>query len=152
MPRAGTAATITAVTPSLRYDAEASLLADGRGEAACGDERIVFDASSDPCALPCPEHLLAAAFAGCLLTNLERTATFLRFRYERASVHVVAERHPSSRRLSRVEYELRLATGEPPGRVELLHRDLVRSGPVTSTVAAACTVSGSVAVDSPVPA
>ena len=37
---------------------------------------------------------------------------------------------------------LRIATDEPPHRVELHHRNIVRFGTVTHTLAAACDVTG----------
>lgn len=108
-----------------------------------------FAAADD---LPDGGDLLAQAFAGCLLQTLERSATYLRFRYEHASVHVTVERHGSPPSFTRLAYELELETDEPAGRIDLLHRNLLRQGPVTSTLAKALEVEGSVRVREPVPA
>lgn len=133
----------------LRYDVDAVLLADGRAEATAVGERIRFDASSEPSPLPGPAHLLAAAFAGCLLKNFEQSAAFLRFRYANASVRATLERRGSSPSFSRLEYVLELETEEPPARLELVHRNALRYGPVVSTLAKACTVEGEARVRAP---
>jgi hypothetical protein len=65
-------------------------------------------------------------------------------------VRVVAERQESPPRFTRVEYELVLATDEPPERVELLHRNLVKFGSVFNTLAAVCEVSGTVCAEASV--
>ena len=45
---------------------------------------------------------------------------------------------------TRIDYELRILTEEPPKRVALLERNLVRHGTVYNTLAAACAVDGRV--------
>lgn len=97
-------------------------------------------------ALPDGGDLLAEAFATCLLQTLERSATHLRFRYDHASVHVSVERHGSPPSFCRLAYELELETGESPGRIDLLHRNLLRQGPVTSTLAKALEIEGAVRI------
>ena len=97
-------------------------------------------------ALPDGGDLLAEAFGACLLQTLERSATHLRFRYDHASVHVSVERHGSPPSFCRLAYELELATDESPGRIDLLHRNLLRQGPVTSTLAKALEIEGSVRI------
>jgi uncharacterized OsmC-like protein len=94
--------------------------------------------------LPDGEALLAEAFAACLLRTLDGAAAYLRFRFERASVRVAAERYGDSPALTRLTYELELDTPESPARVELLHRSLLRQGPVTSTLAKTVRIEGSV--------
>jgi hypothetical protein len=96
--------------------------------------------------LPDGGDLLARAFAACLLQSLERSSTTLRFRYDHAAVRATVERHGSPPCFSRLAYELELETDEPPGRVDLLHRSLLRQGPVTSTLAKALEIEGSVRV------
>ncbi len=108
-----------------------------------------LDAAED---IPDGGDLLAQAFAACLLQTLERSATHLRFRYGHASVCVSVERHGSPPSFTRLAYELELETDEPPGRVDLLHRNLLRQGPVTSTLAKALEVEGSVHVRERAPA
>ncbi len=132
------------------YEVEAVDLGGGRASVDCLGERIVFDAACETGLLPCPTHLLLASFAAAMLTNLDHSATYLRFRYRHASIRVRGTRSHVPPRIRRIEYELRLDTDEPDGRVELLHRSLIRTGTVTSTLAEACEVDGVVTVLAPV--
>ncbi len=97
-----------------------------------------------------PADLLGAAFAACLLKNVERFSHLLPFRYDGASVHVELEREDRPPRIARIRYELRLVTDEPPRRVALLERNLVRFGTIYNTLLAACEVSGDVVAEPPV--
>ena len=94
-----------------------------------------------------PADLMGAAFAACLLKNVERFSHILPFRYEGASVHVSLEREQRPPRISRIRYRLQLVTDEPEQRVRLLERNLVRFGTIYNTLSRACDVSGEVVVE-----
>ena len=94
-----------------------------------------------------PADLLGTAFAACLLKNVERFSHLLPFRYQAASVHVTLEREQRPPRISRIRYELRLVTDEPPQRVKLLERNLVQFGTIYNTLSRACDVSGEVVAE-----
>ena len=91
------------------------------------------------------------AFAACALKNVERFSKLLPFRYEGASIRVIAERQDASPRFTSIRYELRIATDEPPERVDLLERNTAKFGTVYNTLAAACEVSGEVIAERPAP-
>jgi uncharacterized OsmC-like protein len=93
---------------------------------------------------PGPAELLAAALAACILKNVERFSQLLPFRYQAAEVEVTAEREAPPPRITRLHYRLVLATDEPAHRVELLHRNVVKFGTITNTLAAACELTGEV--------
>lgn len=127
----------------MRYEIEARIVGPGVSEVACKSSRIAFDSSPGQSPeLPGPAELLASAFAACLLKNVERFAGILPFRHDGASVRVTVEREERPPRFARIHYELRVVTDEPPGRVDLLHRNLRAHGTVYNTLAAACEVSG----------
>lgn len=132
------------------YEVEAGNVAQGVSEvAARGKQTTVrFDSSAegDP-SLFGPAELLASAFAACLLKNVERFSRLLPFRYRDASVRVTAEREEAPPRFSRIRYELRMATDEPPGRVDLLHKNLIRHGTVFNTLARICDVEGTIVLE-----
>ncbi|MCU0306688.1 MAG: OsmC family protein [Thermoleophilia bacterium] len=133
-----------------RYEVEARIVRPGRAEIAARGSRIAFDSSPGPPeGLPGPAELLAAAFAACLLKNVERFSEILGFHQDGARVHVVVERQERPPRFSRVEYRLHLRTDEPPQRVALLERNLRRHGTVYNTIAAACVVEGEVVAEPP---
>lgn len=134
--------------PPTIYTVRARTTAAGRAEFEAGTQTVPFDASwaVEPSGLPGPAELLAAAFAACLLKNVERCGKLLSFRCRHAEVEVTARRQDSPPRFVEVTYELRLTTDEPPHRVDLLHRNLQMYGTVYNTLAAVCEVHGQVVV------
>ena len=134
------------------YQVTARTVSHGVSEARCADETIRFDSSAMPASeLPGPAELLAAAFAACVLKNVERFAGMLPFRYDSASITVHAKRQQTPPRFTEIRYTLDLVTDEPPDRVDLLHRNIVKQGTVFNTLAASCDVSGTVRAMSPAP-
>ncbi len=112
------------------------------------EQTITIDASwgTAPSGAPGPAHLLAAAFAACLLKNLARAARLLQFRYRAAEVEVTARRQDSPPKFVEVTYVLRVVTDEPQRRVDLVHLNLRKYGTVYNTLAATCDVHGEVVV------
>lgn len=134
----------------MEYEITGYTVSHGVSEAHCADETIRFDSSAMPASeLPGPAELLAAAFAACVLKNVERFAGMLPFRYDSASITVRAKRQQTPPRFTEIRYELALVTDEPPDRVDLLHRNIVRQGTVFNTLAASCDVSGSIQATNP---
>jgi uncharacterized OsmC-like protein len=135
------------------YVVEARLVGGGVSEVACRESLIAFDSSPTPGPqLPGPAEFLAAAFAACLLKNVERFSEILPFRQSGASVRVELERQDAPPRFSRIRYELRVITDEDDRRVALLHRNLQKHGTVFNTLAAGCEIEGEVIAERPPPA
>jgi uncharacterized OsmC-like protein len=128
------------------YRVRARTASAGTAQVDAGSETITFDASwaAGASGLPGPGELLAAAFAACLLKNVQRASQLLPFGYRNAEVDVIAHRQDTPPRFAAITYELRLVTDESPHRVDLLHRNLRRYGTVYNTLAAACDVDGRV--------
>lgn len=141
-------------TTTLRtYRTVARSARGGTGSVTARRRSIEFDASAGQSdILPGPADLVTAAFAACVLKNVERFSHLLPFRYERASVEVTAERQDAPPQITAVRYVLRLTTDEPARRVELLHTNIRRHGTIVNTLAAACDVTGVVVAEPPVPA
>lgn len=91
-----------------------------------------------------PAELLAAAFAACMLKNVERFSHTLSFRYRGARMQVTAEREGRPPRIVRLRYVLRLSTDEPAVRIDLLRRNLLRFGTVSMTLARSCEITGEI--------
>jgi uncharacterized OsmC-like protein len=112
--------------------------------------RIAFDGSAETrLELPGPADLLAAALAACMLKNVERFAGILPFRYRQARIEVEVERAEPPPRIVRAHYTLTIATDEPAPRLDLLHRNILRFGTITNTLAAACELSGTILAEPP---
>ncbi len=135
----------------MAYVVEARLAGDVVAEVACKESLIAFDSSPAPGPqLPGPAELLGAAFAACLLKNVERFSEILPFRQSGASVRVELQRQDSPPRFTRIRYELRVATDEDERRVALLHRNLQKHGTVFNTLAAGCEIEGELVAERPV--
>ena len=141
-------------TPPTSYHVTGRGRTGGEASIRAADHDIPIDASwasETPSGFPGPAELLVAAFAACLLKNMERAATLLPFRYERVEVDVVARRQEAPPRFVELTYEVRVVTDEDPRRVELLHRNLSQFGTIYNTLAASCDVHGTVVAVPPHP-
>lgn len=133
-----------------RYEATGSVRAGGEGHLDAHGLATAFDGSAGRLeTLPGPADVLCAALGACILKNVERFSHMLPFRYELATVVIVAEREDSPPRIVRVSYRLRIVTDEPPARVELLHKNIRKFSTITNTLAAACEVTGEVEAIAP---
>jgi len=134
--------------PVLTYTVDAGRTGPGVSIGRTRHAEIRFDTGVDLSDdLFGPADLLGAAFAACMLKNVERFSHLLPFRYEGAHVHVALEREDRPPRITRIHYQLRLATDEPPHRVELLERNLVSFGTIYNTLLRACDVKGEVVAE-----
>jgi uncharacterized OsmC-like protein len=137
----------------MTYGVRATTLGDGVSVAYAKEATIRFDSSPEQGPLlPGPADLLAAAFAACILKNVERMSALLPFRYHDAEVEVTAERQDRPPKMTKISYVLRIATDEPTHRVELLHENIREYGTIYNTLAAVCEVHGEITtVASPIP-
>ena len=122
----------------------------GGGVIAARTATIAFDGSAETGELePGPADLLAAALAACMLKNVERFAAILPFRYRHARIEVEVERAEPPPRIVRARYTLTITTDEPAHRLELLHRNILRFGTITNTLAATCELTGTIHAEPP---
>lgn len=135
--------------PSKTYRVHGRGVAGDGASISVGNQLIPINSSwgsDDPSELPGPAELLASAFLACLLKNLERCGSILKFMYESADIDVRARRQDSPPTFVEIEYDIRIVTDESERRVELLHRNLSQYGMVYNTLAAVCDVHGTVTV------
>ncbi|WP_448060888.1 OsmC family protein [Cellulomonas hominis] len=131
------------------YRVRAKVSPGGASSVTAGNQIIPVDAawaSTEPPGTPGPAELLAAAFAACLMKNLERSRALLSFRYQHADIDVRARRQDTPPQFVEIEYELRLVTDEDERRVDLMHRNLTQFGTVYNTLAATCDVHGRIVI------
>ncbi|MEX2556127.1 MAG: OsmC family protein [Actinomycetota bacterium] len=130
-----------------RYDVDAESTRGGAAQATTNGRTIRFDASATQAQdLPGPADLMTAAFAACILKNVERFSEILPFRYEHARIHVTSERQDAPPRMTRIRYVLTIVTDEDAQRVDLLHRNIKGHGTIYNTLAAVCDVDGAIHV------
>jgi uncharacterized OsmC-like protein len=133
-----------------RYQAHGSVRSGGAGRLQAHGLDAPFDGTAGRLdELPGPADVLSAALCACILKNVERFSHILPFRYESASVEVTAEREEPPPRIVRVTYKLQIVTDEPPAHVDLLHRNILKFGTISNTLAAACDLSGTIEAVAP---
>jgi uncharacterized OsmC-like protein len=131
------------MTGQMTYQVRAVTLGDGVSVAYPKDAEIRFDSSAEQGSpLPGPADLLTAAFAACILKNVERMSVLMPFDYGDAAVIVTAERQDNPPKMTKLSYVLNISTEEPQHRLDLLHRNIREHGTIFNTLAAVCEVNG----------
>lgn len=116
------------------------------GVASCKEAELVMD--TDPVGRRDafnPAELLLAALAACMLKNLERLAPMLSFRFHGAELRLHGVRQDRPPQITHIDYELLVDTDESDHRLALMHENIRKYGTIFNTVAAAVTVSGTLA-------
>ncbi|MET8544316.1 hypothetical protein ABZW03_27285 [Kitasatospora sp. NPDC004799] len=91
-------------TPPTVYQVHGHTAPGGDARVRAATQTIPVDGfwGSAPSGAPGPADLLAAAFAACLLKNVERSSWLLPFRYQRAEVDVQLRRQDAPPRFTAV--------------------------------------------------
>jgi uncharacterized OsmC-like protein len=89
-----------------------------------------------------PVELLLAALSACMLKGIERVTPILGFRIRGAEVRLEAVRQDSPPRLTRIGYEIIVDSDESDQRLDLLHRNVLKYGTISNTLAGAVPLEG----------
>jgi len=89
-----------------------------------------------------PVELLLAALSGCMLKNIERVSPILRMQVTAVDIQLKAQRQDNPPRVTRIEYQLHVATDADARKIELLHTNLRKYGTVYNTLALSCELTG----------
>jgi uncharacterized OsmC-like protein len=127
------------------YDLTATTTGAGTGVIHTKRTIVRFDSSPrQGDELPGPADLVTAAFAACIIKNIERMSEILPFSFRSASVQVHSVRQDRPPRITRIHYAIEVDTDEPDHRLALLHRNIEHHGTIFNTLASACNVSGTI--------
>ena len=120
-----------------------SKFSQGEGRAFCKEAEIPLDAAlqgrTDAFN---PAELLLAAISACMTKGSLRAAKLNNFEIRGIEVKLKGTRQDAPPRMARIEYELLVDTDEPDRRLELIHRNVLKFGTVTSSVAAGTELTG----------
>jgi len=89
-----------------------------------------------------PVELLLAALAACMLKGIERVAPMLKFRIDGAGVTLEAVRQDAPPKLVLIRYEIVVDSPETDQRLDLLHRNILKYGTISNTLAIAVPLDG----------
>lgn len=131
--------------PAMIYTVRASSLGSGVSAIYTKDEVIRFDSSPEQgTELAGPADLLTAAFAACILKNVERMSSLLPFHFHDAHVEVTAERQDRPPKMTKLNYVSTISTNEPERKVELLHKNIRENGTIYNTLDEVCEIYGEI--------
>lgn len=89
-----------------------------------------------------PVELLLAALAACMIKGAERAAPLLGFSFETLEVRLVAERQDAPPKLLGIRYEMVMGSDESDARLDLMHRNILKYGTISNTLAPALALTG----------
>jgi uncharacterized OsmC-like protein len=117
---------------------------DGTGSRATANGAEVAlgtDLEGRPGALN-PVEFLLSALAACMIKGVERVSPMLDFAFEGVEVRLEAERQDAPPKLVAISYEIIVKTNERVPRLDLLHRNILKYGTISNTLAGAVPMTG----------
>ena len=94
--------------------------------------------------LPNPAELFLGSFASCVLKNVERFSTMMKFAYTKATIEVNAVRLENPPRMENIDYNLTVYSSDKNLNTSLLKKNIEKYGTIYNTVKLTCNVSGTV--------
>ena len=129
----------------LEYNIKALSLAGGEAVATANNGTIHFDASAGgEDKLPNPEELLLTSLAACMLKNVERFSEILKYNYTQAKVSIKGVRNDRPPYMSKIDYVLQIETEMDEKKLHLLHKNILKFGTITNTIAKAAELNGTI--------
>tara|TARA_R110002111_G_scaffold60230_8_gene100820 strand:+ start:1102 stop:1509 length:408 start_codon:yes stop_codon:yes gene_type:complete len=94
--------------------------------------------------LPNPAELFLGSFAACMLKNVERFSTMMKFSYTKTTLNVSATRLDNPPRMENINYNLTIYTKDDKLNVELLKKNIEKFGTIYNTIKLSCSISGTI--------
>lgn len=95
---------------------------------------------------PNPAELFLGAFAACILKNIERFSSFMKFTYASAAIIVKGTRANKPARITDIAYDLTIYSGDSNLNVNLLKKNIEKFGTIYNTVKLSCKITGAIRV------
>ena len=104
---------------------------------------IVFGTTSKSAEiLPNPAELFLGAFASCMLKNVERFSSMMKFTYLKATVDVSAIRTEKPLKMDHIAYKLIIYSSDENLNIPLLKKNIEKFGTIYNTVKLSCNIDG----------
>jgi uncharacterized OsmC-like protein len=127
----------------LSYEITATVKDGGMANAMAHHAEIAFDATSGRDeVLPNPAELLLTALAACMLKNVQRYSEILHIPYRQAKITIHGDRNDNPPFMSTIHYRLEVDTDVEERKIENWHKNILKFGTVTNTLAKACELTG----------
>lgn len=129
----------------LEYHIKAERNKSGNAFANVNNGIIEFDATTGrQDSLANPAELLLTSLAACMLKNVERFSTILKFEYKEAKVSIDGVRNDKPPYMSEIFYKLEIESNMEERTLELLHKNILKYGTITNTLAKAAKLNGTI--------
>jgi uncharacterized OsmC-like protein len=94
--------------------------------------------------LPNPAELFLGSFSACMLKNVERFSSMMKFTYSKATVEVTATRLENPPSMNNIVYILTIFSNDDKLNTGLLKKNIEKFGTIYNTVKLSCTISGTI--------
>ena len=129
----------------MNYQIKASSLSNEDAVIHIKESNINFGITSKTAdTLPNPAELFLGSFAACILKNVERFSTMMKFNYSKATLEINATRIESPPRMDNIIYNLTIFSNDKKLNVELLKKNIEKYGTIYNTIKLSCTISGTI--------
>ena len=91
-----------------------------------------------------PVELQLSALAACMIKGVERVTPTLKFQFDTVQVKLEADRQDAPPKLVGIRYEIVVGTTESDTRLDLLHRNILKYGTISNTLAGAVPMTGTI--------
>ena len=127
----------------MEYQIEASSISNKSAIIQIKQNDIAFGTTPESAnALPSPAELFLGAFASCMLKNVERFSTMMKFTYSKATVNVSAIRTEKPLKMDNIEYSLIIFSADENLNIPLLKKNIEKFGTIYNTVKLSCNING----------
>jgi uncharacterized OsmC-like protein len=127
----------------MEYHIKASSISNQDATIQIKQSHIAFGTTSKSAALlPNPAELFLGAFASCMLKNVERFSTMMKFTYTKATVSVSATRTEKPLKMDDINYTLTIYSSDEKLNIPLLKKNIEKFGTIYNTVKLSCTING----------
>lgn len=94
--------------------------------------------------LPNPAELFLGSFASCMLKNVERFSSLMKFSYTKATLEIKATRLENPPRIENIIYKLTIYSNDKKLNTALLKKNIEKFGTIYNTVKLACSITGTI--------
>ena len=129
----------------MNYQIKASSLSNEDAVIHIKESNINFGITSKTAdTLPNPAELFLGSFAACILKNVERFSTMMKFNYSKATLDVNATRLENPPRMDNIIYNLTIYSNDKKLNTDLLKKNIEKYGTIYNTIKLSCTISGTI--------
>jgi len=126
----------------MEYQIKASSISNKDATIQIKQSDIAFGTNSKSAEIsPNPAELFLGSFASCMLKNVERFSTMMKFNYLKAIVNMSATRTEKPIKLEDINYSLTIYSSNENLNTLLLKKNIEKFGTIYNTVKLSCNIN-----------